>query len=74
MPNKYPEKKGWKLQKQRYKVTNWTEYNQALRNRGDIEFWINDQAIEQWYEKERVYDGTGTSYKVIRTDKNRHKI
>jgi hypothetical protein len=63
MPNKYPEKKGWKLQKQRYKVTNWAEYNQALRNRGDIEFWINDTAIEQWYEKERVYDGTGTPKK-----------
>ncbi len=53
MPNKHPEKKGWKLQKQRYKVTNWSEYNQALRNRGDVEFWINNEAIEQWYERER---------------------
>lgn len=63
MPNKYPEKKDWMLQKQKYKVTNCTEYNQALRNRGDIEFWINDEAIEQWYEKERVYDDTGTPKK-----------
>ena len=30
MPNKYPEKKGWDVPKQQYKVTNWPEYNAAL--------------------------------------------
>jgi hypothetical protein len=59
MPNKYSEKKGWKVPKQKYKVSNWSEYNQALRNRGRIEFWIDEEAIEQWYEKDRVNDGTG---------------
>ena len=38
MPNKYAKRKGWKVPKQRYKITNWNEYNQALRNRGNIEF------------------------------------
>lgn len=60
MPNKYAEKKGWAIPKQHYKVTNWAAYNQALRNRGDIEVWLSNDAIEQWYEKDRVYDGTGT--------------
>lgn len=59
MPNKYPEKKGWHVPKQTYKVANWSDYNQTLRCRGDIEVWLSDEAIEQWYEKERVYDGTG---------------
>jgi len=63
MPNKYPEKKGWSVPKQKYKVSNWAEYNNALRNRGDIEIWISDEAIANWYEKERVYDGTGTPKK-----------
>ena len=63
MPNKYPEKKGWLVPKQKYTISNWPEYNAALRRRGDIEIWISDKAIEQWIEKERVYDGTGTPKK-----------
>ena len=39
MPNKYPEKKEWKVPKQKFKVTNWSEYNKALRRRGDITVW-----------------------------------
>ncbi len=63
MPNKYAKRKDWKVPKQRYKITNWNEYNQALRNRGNIEFWISDDVIEKWYEPNRVYDGTGTPKK-----------
>lgn len=59
MPNKYPEKKGWNVPKQKYKVTNWSDYNQALCSRGDIEVWLSDAAIKKWYEKNRVYDGAG---------------
>lgn len=60
MPNKYPTKKGWKVPKQGYKLSNWSEYNEALRNRGSISVWLSEDAIFQWYEKDRVYDGTGT--------------
>jgi len=60
MPNKYPEKKGWNVPKQKYKVTNWAEYNASLKSRGDITVWLSDDAIAQWYEQDRVYDGTGT--------------
>jgi hypothetical protein len=59
MPNKYAQKKGWTVPKQRYLLDNWSGYNQALRSRGDIEMWITDEAIESWFEKDRVYDGTG---------------
>lgn len=63
MPNKYAEKKGWELPKQKYKISNWTEYTQALRDRGNIEIWISDEAISNWYETDRIYDGTGTPKK-----------
>lgn len=63
MPNKYPAKKGWKVPKQRYKVSNWTEYNQALCRRGDINIWLSEDAINSWYESERIYDGTGSPKK-----------
>ncbi len=60
MPNKYPQKKGWNVPKQKYKLKNWSEYNEALRRRGDITFWLSEDVISKWYEQERVYDGTGT--------------
>ena len=63
MPNKYPEKKGWRVPKQAYKVTNWSEYNRALCMRGDIEVWLSDAAIANWYEQDRVYVGAGTPKK-----------
>ena len=59
MPNKYPEKKGWKVPKQKFKVKNWSEYSESLRQRGNITVWLSDDAISQWYEIDRVYDGTG---------------
>lgn len=60
MPNKYPQKKGWKVPKQKYKLTNWSDYNEALRRRGDITLWLSEDVLLKWYEQERVYDGTGT--------------
>lgn len=66
MPNKYPKKKGWNVPKQKYKLTNWSDYNEALRRRGDITVWLSEEAIAQWYAKDRVYDGTGTP--ILYTD------
>ena len=37
MPNKYPQKKGWNIPKQKYKLTNWPEYNESLKRRGSID-------------------------------------
>lgn len=36
------------------KITNWADYNQALKKRGSITFWIDDKAIESWYNKEQT--------------------
>ena len=30
-------------------MTNWTEYNEALRRRGDITIWFTQEAIEGWH-------------------------
>jgi len=59
MPNKYAEKKEWNVPKQKYKLSNWSEYSDALRRRGEIDVWLSEEAISLWYEKDRVYDGTG---------------
>lgn len=60
MPNKYPKKKGWNVPKQKYTVSNWSDYNNSLRLRGSIKVWLSEEAIANWYESDRTYDGTGT--------------
>jgi len=59
MPYKYYAVLGITIPKQRYKLTNWPEYNAALKRRGDIDIWLSPEAIENWYETGRIYDGTG---------------
>lgn len=51
MPNKYPERKGYKVPKQKHKVRDWKEYNNALANCGRIDIWMHDEAINNWYEE-----------------------
>ena len=38
------------MAKQKFKITNWRNYNKALINRGSITFWVDDEAIQAWYE------------------------
>src|SRR4030095_9938063 len=33
----------------RYKITNWKEYNQDLKERGSLEVWIDKRAQKKWY-------------------------
>jgi hypothetical protein len=32
-----------------YKITNWSAYNQALKQRGSLEVWVSDEVEKQWY-------------------------
>ena len=49
MPYKHNESRRHKIEKPRYKVTNWTEYNNRLRQRGDITIWFTKAAIAEWH-------------------------
>lgn len=40
--------------KQRYRIRNWKDYNEALVNRGNITFWFNEEAISQWHQMEKT--------------------
>ncbi|MFT4694625.1 MAG: hypothetical protein ACI8TE_001543, partial [Francisella sp.] len=59
MPYKYSKAKDWHIPKQKYKITNWPEYDKALRNRGSIDFWLTDGAVEKWYEVDQDNIGCG---------------
>jgi len=49
MPYKHNESCRHKIEKARYKVTNWAEYNNGLRRRGDITIWFTEAAITEWH-------------------------
>ena len=49
MPYKHHESHRHKFQKTRYKVTNWREYNEALRQRGNMTIWMTEDAIADWH-------------------------
>jgi len=34
--------------KTKYRVTNWAQYEQSLRNRGSLTLWISPSAIKSW--------------------------
>jgi Transposase DDE domain len=48
MPYKFNESRRDKIKKTRYKVTNWPDYNNALRRRGDFTIYFTEEAIVGW--------------------------
>lgn len=59
MPYKHSNSRRHKFKKMKFKVTNWAEYNEALRKRGDISVWMNEDAVINWHESRDAYSGRG---------------
>jgi len=45
MPHKFNADRREKFPKQKHRVTNWAEYNEGLRRRGDLMVWISEDAL-----------------------------
>ena len=45
MPHKFNAARRDKIPKQKQRVTNWSEYNEGLRQRGDLTVWISEEAL-----------------------------
>ncbi len=61
MPHKHNRSKRHHIPKQRYKLNNWSDYNQALKNRGRLDLWFSNDIESWWHHEVRIYDGTGSS-------------
>lgn len=48
MPHKFNAAYRNKITKQKQRVTNWSEYNEGLRQRGDLTVWISKDALGLW--------------------------
>jgi hypothetical protein len=45
-----------------YKIKNWKEYNQALKQRGSLEIWIEDDIDSKWYYQGKSQRGAQYEY------------
>ena len=57
MPFKANAARRHRIPKQRYRVTNWAEYDAALRQRGSLTVWFTDEAIAAWRAEPRTTPG-----------------
>lgn len=46
----------------RYKITNWSSYNQALKQRGSLELWVDEEVKESWYYQGKAQRGAQYQY------------
>jgi Transposase DDE domain len=53
------------IPKQRHRVTNWREYDAALRARGSLTVWFSDAAIEAWRAEPRTTRGGQSTYSAL---------
>ncbi len=40
--------------KAKYRIRNWSDYNRSLVNRGSLTFWIAEDLLANWIEKEKT--------------------
>lgn len=62
MPHKFNAGRCHKFAKKQYRVMNWREYNESLRNRGDLTIWITDDAQSYWAATRRGSRGGQPRY------------
>ena len=48
MPHKYNAARRHHIPRPKRRVTNWAEYNEALRQRGSLTVWFTEDAIAAW--------------------------
>jgi hypothetical protein len=62
MPHKFNAEHRVKIPKQKYRVANWSDYNESLRQRGDLTVWISEDALGLWSAPRRTTPGGQRCY------------
>ena len=67
MPHKFNADRRDKIPKQKHRVTNWAEYNEGLRRRGDLTVWISEDALGLWSAPRRTTRGGQRATRIWRS-------
>jgi hypothetical protein len=62
MPHKANAGRRHHIPRPKRRVTNWAEYNEALRQRGSLTVWFTDEAIAAWKAAPRTTPGGQPQY------------
>src|SRR3954451_8291735 len=65
MPFKANAARRHRIPKQQYRVTNWAEYDAALRQRGSLTVWFSMEAIAAWRAEPRTTRGGQPHYSAL---------
>ena len=65
MPFKANAARRHHIPKQRHRVTNWAEYDAALRQRGSLTVWFTEEAIAAWRAAPRTTRGGQPHYSAL---------
>ncbi|CAA9283552.1 MAG: Mobile element protein [uncultured Craurococcus sp.] len=65
MPFKANADRRHRIPKQRYRVTNWAEYDAALRQRGSLTVWFSEEAVAAWRAEPRTTRGGQPSFSAL---------
>ncbi|MBO1909391.1 IS5 family transposase [Microvirga sp. 3-52] len=65
MPFKTNAARRHRIPKQRHRVTNWAEYDAALRQRGSLTIWFTEEAIAAWRAEPRRTRGGQPHYSAL---------
>ncbi len=58
--------------KTKYRVTNWSDYDRALVQRGNITLWISEDAVASW--KLNVLSSCGTDDECVQRSVARREL
>jgi len=62
VPFKFNSKGRHHIPRQRHRVTNWRDYDAALRNRGSLTIWFTEEALAGWKAQPRTTPGGQRHY------------
>jgi hypothetical protein len=48
--------------KRQYRLRNWKEYNRALRQRGNLNFWVDTETIKRWLHPQKTGKRGASAY------------
>jgi hypothetical protein len=65
MPFKANAARRHRIPKQRHRVTNWAEYDGALRQRGSLTVWFTEEAVAAWRAEPRTTRGGQPHYSAL---------
>jgi hypothetical protein len=65
VPFKANQDRRHRIPKQRHQVTNWPEYDVALRQRGSLTVWFTEAAIAAWSAERRTSRGGQPRYSAL---------